>query len=157
MEIFVHHADSEQPELVEVETTALVRTLLIDADADADGHVWIEDTDEEVDLDVTFEAAGIGRHQHLHRGRCRHVEVLARFNGLDFEHHFVPAARIKRVQRWAFGPKGAALSPEQAAEHVLAQPGADHALDGTVHLGSLVTDDSCRVTLDVVPRARFAG
>lgn len=155
MEIFVHGADGEHPELIEVEATDLVRTLLIGVDAD--GYVWLEDTEQEIDLDMTFEVAGIHHHHHVHRGRCRRIDVVARYNGAEFEHHFPPPTSVKHVQKWAFGPKAAALSAEQAAEHVLAQPGADHALNGTVHLGSLVTDGSCRVVLDVVPRSRFAG
>jgi hypothetical protein len=155
MKLFVHTADGEQPELVDVEATALVRTLLVGVDADE--RVWVEELDEEVDLDVTFEVARIGHHHHIHRGRCRRIEVVVRYNGAEYERVFGPAATIKRVQKWAFGPKGTGFSAEQAAEHVLAQPGADHALESSVHLGSLATAGSCRVILDAVAQSRFAG
>jgi hypothetical protein len=156
VELFAHTAGAEHPVLLEsIEETALVRTLLVEEDAD--GHVWIEEIDEEIELDITLAAAGIGHHHHVHRGRCHRVDVVVRFNGARFEHHFGPARTIKKVAEWAFGPEGAALSKEQAATHVLAEPGADHPLQDDVHVGSLVKPGSCTVTLDALPRSRFAG
>jgi hypothetical protein len=154
MELFAHAPGNEHPEIIEIEATALVRELLVEEAAD--GRIWIEEADEEVDLDVTLEAAGIRHHHHVHRGRCRRVEVVVRFNG-DHEHTYGPATTIKTVEKWAFGPKVADLSPEQAAKHVLAVPGADHFLEGGVHVGSLVIPGSCKVVLDLLPRSRFEG
>lgn len=154
MELFTHSAGVENPEIVEVEATALVRTLLVEGDAD--GPIWLEEVDEEVDLDITLEAAGIRHHHHVHRGPCHRIEVIVRWNG-DHEQDFGPATTTKTVEKWAFGPKVANLSPEQAAQHVLAVPGADHFLEAGVHVGSLVTKGSCRVTLDLLPRSRFEG
>lgn len=154
MELFTHTPGNEHPEIIEIEATALVRELL--AEETADGHIWIEEIDEEIDLDITLEAAGIRHHHHVHRGRCRQVEVVVRFNG-DHERTYRPATTIKAVEKWAFGPKVADLSPEQAAKHVLAVPGADHFLDSGVHVGSLVTPGSCKVVLDLLPRSRFEG
>jgi hypothetical protein len=154
MELFTHTPGNEHPEIIEVEATALVRTLLVEGDLD--GHIWIEEVDEEVDLDITLEAAGIRHHHHVHRGHCHRVEVVVRFNG-DFEHTYGPATTIKPVEKWAFGPEVANFSKEQAAEHVLAVPAADHFLEEGVHIGSLVKPGSCTVTLDLLPRSRFAG
>jgi hypothetical protein len=154
MELFTHTLGNEHPEIIEVEATALVRTLLVEGDLDA--HIWIEEVDEEVDLDITLEAAGIRHHHHVHRGHCHRVEVVVRFNG-NFEHTYGPATTIKTVEKWAFGPEVANFSKEQAAEHVLAEPGADHFLEEGVHIGSLVKPGSCTVTLDLLPRSRFAG
>jgi hypothetical protein len=154
MELFVHRPGSEAPEIIEVHETALVRELLLEPDRD--GHVWIEEVDEEVDLDITLEAAGIHHHHHIHRGQCHRIEVIVRFNG-TFEHTYGPGTTIKAIEQWAFGPKAADLSPEEAAKHVLAVPGADHFLAGDVHIGSLVTPGSCTVTLDILPRSRFEG
>lgn len=61
------------------------------------------------------------------------------------------------MYRWASGPHAANLSPEQAAKHVLAVPGADHFLADSVHIGSLAQPGSCAVTLDLLPRERFEG
>jgi hypothetical protein len=154
MELFVHSPDREDPEFIEIEASALIRSLLVGSDPD--GRVWLEDVDEHVELDVTLEQAGIEQHHHVHRGRCHRVELTVRFNG-PHEREFGPATRIKTVHRWACGPHAAKLSPEQAAAHVLALPGADHFLEDGVHVGSLVAGRCCEVTLDLLPRARFEG
>lgn len=155
MELFIHTPGNEHPEIIEIVGTALVRELLIESEPD--GRIWLEEVDEEISLDVTIESAGIRQHHHVHRGRCHRVEVVVRYNGNRYEHAYGPATTIKTVKEWAFGPKAAGLSPEQAAKHVLAVPGADHFLEDGVHVGSLVTAGSCEVVLDLLPRSRFAG
>lgn len=154
MELFVHTPEHEHPEIVEIEATALVRSLLVEADPD--GRVWLEEVDEEIGLDLSLDQAGVEHHHHLHRGRCRRIEVVVRFNG-NYERVFGPATTIKTIHRWACGPHAAKLSQEQAATHVLAVPGADHFLEDSVHVGSLVDGHSCKVTLDLLPRSRFEG
>jgi hypothetical protein len=154
MELFIHTAGKEDPDVLEVEETILVRELLTGED---DGRIWIEEIDEEVSPDVTLADAGIHHHQHVHRGRCARVEVVVRYNGENFARAFGAGATVKTVEKWTFGEKAADLSPDQAAKHVLALPGADHFLAATVHVGSLVTAGACQVTLDLLPRDRFEG
>jgi hypothetical protein len=154
MELFTHTPGNEYPEIIEIEATALVRELLVESDPD--GQVWIEEIDEPLDLKITLEAAGIRHHHHVHRGHCREIEVVVRWNG-NHERTFGPARTIKTVEKWAFGDKVADFSKEQAAKHVLALPGADHFLEATVHIGSLVTAGTCKVILDLLPRSRFEG
>lgn len=154
MELFIHTAGNEDPDIVEVEETILVRELVTGED---DGRIWIEEVDEEVALDVTLADAGIHNHHHVHRGRCARVEVVVRYNSENFTHRFGPGTTIKTVEKWVFGDKAADLSPDQAAKHVLALPGADHFLAATVHIGSLVTAGACQVMLDLLPRDRFEG
>lgn len=154
MELFLHTTDNEDPEIIDIEAIASVRALLVESDPD--GGVWIEEVDEEIGLDVTLEDAGIHHRHHVHRGRCRHVEVIVRWNG-DHEHTFGPSRTIKTVETWAFGSAVANFSKEQAAKHVLAVPGADHFLDPGVHIGSLTKAGQCSVTLDLLPRSRFEG
>jgi hypothetical protein len=154
MELFIHTSGNEHPGIIEIEGTALVRELLVEGEPD--GRIWLEEADEEISLSITIEAAGIRHHHHVHRGRCHRVEVVVRYNGKRYEHAYAPATTIKAVEAWAFGPKAAGLSPEQAAKHVLAV-GADHFLEDGVHVGSLVTPGSCEVVLDLLPRSRFAG
>ncbi len=155
MEILVHSPGGESPEVVEREDTALVRELLVAGDAD--GHIWVQEIDEEIDLEITLEAAGIRHHHHVHRGHCPRVEVVVRWAGTEYGHEYGPGTTIKTVEKWAFGPDVANLSPEQAAKHVLAVPRADHFLDAGVHVGSLVAPGSCKVVLDLLPRSRFQG
>jgi hypothetical protein len=155
MELFVHTHGNEHPEIIEIEGTALVRELLIEEEPD--GRIWVEEADEEISLDITLESAGIRPHHHVHRGRCHRVQVVVRFNGHRFEHPYGPSTIIKAVKGWAFGPDAAGFSPEDAAKHVLAVPGADHFLEDGVHVGSLANPGKCEVVLDLLPRSRFAG
>lgn len=154
IELFVHSPGAEDPALVTIGVTERVRVLL--AEDEPAGMVWIEEVDEELDLDLTFEEAGIRHRHNVHRGHCPRVDVVVRFNG-EFTRDFGPGTTIKTVYHWVSGPNGANLSPEQAAKHVLAVPGADHFLADTVHIGSLVLPGSCAVTLDLLPRERFEG
>jgi hypothetical protein len=154
IELFVHGQGAEDPALVTIDATQRVSALLIGEEPT--GTVWIEDVDKEVDLDITLEEAGIRHRHHIHRGRCHRVDVVVRFNG-EFTRDFAPGTTIKRVYRWVSGPDAANLSPEQAAKHVLAVPGADHFLSDRVHIGSLVQPGSCTITLDLLPRERFEG
>ena len=154
MELFTHGPGSEYPDIIEIEDTALVRALLVENDGD--GHVWLEEIDEELDLQITLQAAGVRHHHHVHHGPCRKVEVVLRWNG-NHERTYMPSATIGKVEKWAFGPNVADFSPEQAATHVLAVPGADHFLEVGVHVGSLTKTGECRVTLDLLPRSRFEG
>jgi hypothetical protein len=155
MEVFVHSSGNEQPELVEIEEVALIRSLIVESEPDS--GIWLEEVDEEIDLDITIEVAGIRHHHHVHRGRCHRVKVTVRFNGVNHEHGFGPATTIKTVRTWACGPHAFKLSPVEAAKHVLALPGADHFLDDGVHNGSVATEGTCAVTLDLLPRSRFEG
>ena len=137
MELFIHTPGNEHPEIIEIEATALVRDLLVESDPD--GHVWLEEVDEEINLDITLRG---GRHPApppcapgpLPPGRGRRPvqrQPRARLRpGHDHQDR-----REVGVRR----PRSANFSPEQAAKHVLAVPGADHFLEDGVHIGSLVT------------------
>lgn len=156
MEIFIHTAGAEDPDLVEVDGGQLVRELLVVGDGRGAELVMIEESDEPLDLDITIEQAGIRHRHHVHRGRCRRIDVSVRYNETK-RHEFHPMATIRRVFEWAVGKDGFNLTPEQKAEHVLALPDADHYLDWEVRIGTLVTPGTCAVTLDLAPKSRFEG
>ncbi len=156
MQVYVHTAGKEDPELVEVPPTALVRELVV-VDANGEELVWLEEVDQPLDVQLTLEAAGIRHRGHVHRGRCRKVTVSVRFNADSKAHAFSPANTVDRVLRWATGEHGFDLPPAEAAKHTLAVPGADHPLDPRVHIGSLVTPGSCDVKVDLLPKVRFEG
>jgi hypothetical protein len=156
MEIYIHSAGNEDPELIEIEGTALVRALLEVGGGQGAELVMIEEAAGPIDLDITIEQAGIHHRDHVHRGRCRRVDVRIRYNG-DKSHEFHPVATIRTIFEWATGSHGFNLTPEQKAEHVLALPGADHFLDWEVRIGSVVTPGSCDVVLDLAPKSRFEG
>jgi hypothetical protein len=158
MELYVHSEGNEDPDLVEVESSGTIRELVVVREGrDGQELIWAENGDEPLELDITFEAAGIAHRHHVHRGRCRRVRVLVRYGGDTRPHDFPPSATVARVFDWACGPLGFNLTPEQRAKHVLAVPGADHALDPGVHIGSLVSAGSCEVVLDLAPKERFEG
>jgi hypothetical protein len=155
LELFKHTPGQEDPTIIEVEESIRVRELF--EVEDAEGHIWLADIDEEIDLELTLLDAGIKHHSHVHHSRCTVVSVEIRFADDRFRRDFAPSATIKRVRKWAVGPKAADLSPDQAVTHVLAEPGADHFLDGDVLVGSLVGKASCTVILNLLPRNRFEG
>jgi hypothetical protein len=155
VELFEHVAGREDPEIIVVDETIRVRELL--AVEDPEGQIWLEDVDEEINLELTLLEAGIGHQHHVQRSHCRVISVDVRFADERFHRDFAPSTTIKRVREWAVGPDAARLSPDQAVEHVLATPGADHFLDGNVHVGSLVVGKSCSVIVDLLPRNRFEG
>lgn len=154
IELFIHSAGDEHPSIIEVTKTAPVRILA--GQGEADIHIWMEGADEAIDTDLTFDVVGISHHQHVHKSHCQRVKVTVRWGGSDYTHPYSPATTIATIEKWAFD-EVAHFSPEQAAQHVLMEPGADHFLAGGVHVGSLVKPDSCAVTLDLLPRSRFAG
>src|SRR5689334_16784608 len=110
MELFLHTAENEDPEIIRIEPKERVEQLLEGEEGDAAS--WIEDVEGEVDPGLTLEAAGVREHGHIHRGRCRRVEVVVRFNG-NYEHRFGPATTIRHVHKWAVGPHAGDLSPEE--------------------------------------------
>lgn len=154
MQIYAHTAGNEDPELIEVEDTVLVRELVVGHEGDM---LWIEEQDEVLDLDTTLVAAGMQHRHHVHRGRCHRVDVRVRYGGEHRSEAFGPSATIGRVFRWVTEPEGFNLTAEERAKHVLALPGADHALDMSVHVGSLVDAGECAVVLDLIPKERFEG
>jgi len=155
MEIYVHSAGREDPELLEVPKTALVRELV--AATGSSEFVWLQDADEPIDLDLTLEAAGVPHRGHVHRSACKGIDVRVRFNGAEKTRDFAPAATVETVLKWATGEHGFVLSAAEAAKHTLAQPGADHPLDPRVHIGSLVGTEACDLVLDLIPKVRFEG
>lgn len=153
MEIYMHDASGESPRLLEVDAERPARHLL-----EAENEVlWVEGNDEPLDLDASLQDAGVGKRAHLHQGRCHKIDVQVRYNSETRSKRFAPAVTVAAVFAWTSGPKGFELTGEQRATHALAIQGADHTLDSTVHIGSLIKSGTCEVELDLVPKERFAG
>jgi hypothetical protein len=157
MELYLHTAGSEDPELIDREPTSTVGALVLTEAGEEPELVWLQEHEEPLDAELTLEQADIGHRGHVHRGRCRHVEVRVRYGGVDHERSFVPSATIKRIFDWATGPDAFDLTPEQRLKHVLALPSADHFLAWTVHVGSVVEHGTCTSVLELAPRERFEG
>ena len=152
IEIYVHSGSGYGPDLIEVPSDGRVADLTSDGEG-----LWIEDTNEALPADSSLPEAGIARRSHVYRGRCPTVKVQVRYGGTEILGKFSPATRVVQVFRWATGPKGFKLPEAQIPKHGFALPGGDELLDPGVHAGSLVSQIGCAVTIDLVPKDRFAG
>ena len=154
MELFIHTPGNEDPEIIEVEAHGPGPQLLVEGDAD--GHIWIEEVDEEIDLDITFED---GRDPAppprppgpLPPGRGRgpvQRELRAR---LRPRHDHQDGVEV------GVRPRGRQLLRRAGGKHVLAEPGADHFLGRRRPHRLPGQAGIVQVTLDLLPRSRFAG
>jgi len=158
IEVYVHRPGSYDPELVSISLNAQVKELAGESKELEVDLLWLEDADEPLDLEMTIGAVGIGHRHHVHHGRCPSVAVRVRYGGEEpKERSFGPAKTVERVFEWATGKNGFELTPAEKAKHFLALPHADQPLDRTTHVGSLVGDHGCEVTLDLAPKKRFEG
>ena len=157
MQLFLHSLGSGEAEIVTVEETALVRTLVADG---TDHPIWIVEQEEEVQLDITFAEVGLRHHHHVHRGHCNRLHGDVRFmTDLGTEHKkddVRPVATIGEVLDWAVGEHGFNLPVDKRPDYVLALPGAKEYLAGDVRVVTLV-DEECTVHLDLLPKDHFGG
>ena len=152
IEIYVHSDRGYGPNLVEVPSDGRVADLISEGES-----LWLEDANEALPADRSLPEAGIARRTHVHRGRCRTVKVQVRYAGAESFGDFSPATRVIQVFRWATGPRGFDLPKAQIPKHGFALPGGDELLDPGAHVGSLVSEIRCAVTIDLIPKERFAG
>jgi len=153
MEIIVHTESSGEAEIVTVEETALVGSLVVEGS----GHrVWIAEQVEEVQLDLSFVAVGIGQHHHVHKGRCHEIEIDVRYETEHKVHKVRPSATVGEVLDWAVGDTGFHLPSDQRPKYVLAVPGAQDYLSADLRVITLV-ETECRVHLNLLPKDHFGG
>ena len=158
LEIYLHIAGSEDPQLVEVASDGRVADLLAAAEpADAEAKLWLQDTADPLDMGNSLAEAGIGHRCHVHLGCCDSIKVQVRYHTKPIVREFSPGARIRAVFAWATGPKGFELAETQIPKHGLMVPRSDHILDPDVHVGSLASRARCAAVLDLVPKERFEG
>jgi hypothetical protein len=89
--------------------------------------------------------AGVGHRHHIHCHRCKKIDVLVLYNGVQKDHESSPAVRLDRVLRWA--THEFQLQGHDAADMALFLPGEVTPLDGDVHIGSLASFPDCRVSV----------
>lgn len=152
IELYVHSENGYGPDLVEVPSDGRVADLVSEGES-----LWLEDMVEALPADSLLPEAGITRRSHVYRGRCPTVKVQVRHAGIESLGEFSPATRVVQVFRWATGPEGFKLPGAQIPKHGLALSGGDELLDPGTHVGSLVSGTRCVVTIDLVPKDRFAG
>ena len=148
MQVFVHGPGREEPEVIEVEGTVIVRELLAGHDGE---QIWIEEVDVPMELDVTLAVAGIGHGHHVHRGPCREVEVrLSAGEGREAAHRFAPSAKVGRAVTW--GAEHLGLGPAADVEAVDRRTG--RVVDPGTHIGWLAEAGTCSAELDLRPVRR---
>lgn len=111
--------------------------------------------DDESDDDDDESTAVVADGLRVHIGHCKRVDVTVRHFGTSILRKFSPAARLKRVKKWAV--KELAIPPAEAARESFRLPGSQEELGDDVHVGTLVTAGTCSVTLDLVPSDRVNG
>ena len=153
MELFIHTQALDEVEIVTVEETALVGTLVVEG---SDHRIWIEEQVDDVRLELTFLEFGIRHHHHVSRGRCRVLDADVRYEINHKLDKIRPSATIGRVLDWAVGEDGFDLPADQRPKYVLALPGAEDYLPSDVRVITLVGED-CGVHLDLLPKDHFGG
>lgn len=158
IEVYVHIEGAEDPQLMKVDAHGRIVDLLgAGGSATVEEAIWVDSHDGPLNPDSSLSDVGVTDRCHVYRGRCPEVKVLVRYNGKPLEGLFGPASRIRHVLDWATGPRGFKLPVEQIPKHALLVPGSDHFLGPEVHVGSLVNGGRCAVSLDLLPKERFAG
>jgi len=162
IELFVQGEGIRDIVLIKAKKGGAVRDILVAAReaglSVVEGVVlWIEDEESPIDLDAPIASTQIRHLGRVHLHRCRKVAVNVTFNGVQKAETFPPATTMKRVKRWAVGPKGFNMSDVDAAEHVLQLTGSAERPDEDIHIGTLVTGSQCSVSFDLVPKVRVEG
>ncbi len=158
IDVYVHIEGAEDPHLLSVDAHGRIGDLLGAGDSTGvEEAIWVDSHDGPLNRDSVLSEVGVTDRSDVYRGRCSEVKVLVRYNGELLERLFGPASRVRRVLDWATGPSGFKLPVEQIPKHALLVPGSDHFLGPAVHIGSLVDGDRGVVTLDLLPKERFAG
>lgn len=157
MQLFLHSQGSGEAEIVTVEETSLVVTLVAEG---TDHQIWTAEQEDEVQLGITFADAGIRHHHHVHRGHCHRLHADVRFmtdHGTEHKQDDVrPVATIGEVLDWAVGGDGFNLPVDKRPDYVLALPGAKEYLAADVRVITLVNEE-CTVHPDLLPKDHFGG
>ncbi|MXZ23473.1 MAG: hypothetical protein F4Y80_01180 [Caldilineaceae bacterium SB0665_bin_21] len=119
--------------------------------------VFVENTDVLLDLDLKIDEAVLASRSRIHIHRCKEVEVTVNYNRDQTKGLFPPSATVDWVKEWAVGKDQYAMSPVDAAEHVLKVCNSGDQPDGEVHIGTLVKFPDGTVCFDLVPKQRIEG
>lgn len=119
--------------------------------------VFVENTDVLLDLDLKIDEAVLVSRSRIHIHRCIEVEVTVNYNRDQTKGLFPPSATVDWVKEWAVGKDQYAMSPVDAAEHVLKVCNSGDQPDGEVHIGTLVKFPDGTACFDLVPKQRIEG
>tara|TARA_R110002072_G_scaffold265241_1_gene424142 strand:+ start:8529 stop:9023 length:495 start_codon:yes stop_codon:yes gene_type:complete len=162
IEVFVQGEGLVDTIIVRVDDAGAVHDLVTAAhrkglDSCSKSAVFLEDSDEPIRACARLEEVGIGHRERIHIHRCKKVKVTVNFNGRQIDRKFPPGATVKRLKRWATGPKGFELTKLDASEHALQICGSPDRPDEDQHVGCLTARSGCSVCFDLVPKQRVEG
>ncbi len=162
MDIVVHTEGQTEAEIITVEDTAIIGTLV----AEGSGlRIWITRAGRGGPTQtVTFAEVGIKPHHHIHRGQSPHASHAdVRYETGHKQHDVRPSATIGEVHEWAVGDRGFNLPADQRPKYDWHCPGRRNTCSSDVHVITLVGDKSpcistCyRLTISAGDRRRVAG
>jgi len=139
-----------------VEEMLFVAASFRKSQVEGDFEVFIEGNEEPLKRGDLLPESKNGHPTRIHVHRCRRIKVDVTFNGVTKEHSFGPGTTIAAVEKWA-AIKDFAMSPADAAEHVLQFAGRTDRPEPDTHIGSLTTCPDCHLAFDLVPLKRVEG
>jgi hypothetical protein len=156
--LFIHHPEAREPEVIdEIIETMTLREVITRRLGVTDRTVTlVEDTEIELSDELTVLEAEIADDAHLHVARRNKVHVEIGYLGDTRSQDVSPAVTIRKIRKWALGPEGFDLPPDQRAKHVLVLAGTQDRPTPETHVGSLVDEDH-RVRLELVSKHQVAG
>lgn len=125
------------------------------ARVDAGTFIFIDESEDHEQGERGQRVERLKRGSRVHLGHCRRIKTTVYFLDKTAEKDFPPGARLRAVKDWAV--RTFALSPKDAAEHVLQicnstkRPASDTALN------ELAEGPGCAVCFDLVPEKRVEG
>lgn len=121
----------------------------------ADAFVFLDEIDIPLDREGREPVGGL-HHGHLvHVSRCRQIRVTVNYLDRQAHREFGASRRVRAVKEWAVKEFG--LDHKDAAEHVLQVHGTTERPASDTPLHTLLRDDRCHLTFDLVPEKRVEG
>jgi hypothetical protein len=119
--------------------------------------ISLEDADDETALTaVVRDALGGKRRGRFHLHRCHRVKVGVEYNNSTISRDFSPASTVQRVLTWAVGQDGFKVEAD-VHDLVLQVSGTTVSLAPNVHIGTLLRERRCEISLQLVPKDRVQG
>ena len=119
--------------------------------------ISVEDSDDDTAATVAVQDALRGeRRGRIHLHHCHSVYVAVEYNNESLTHGFTPASTVQRVLKWAVSPQG--LNVEGDVHDLALQvAGTTVPLAPNVHIGTLLSNRRCELSLELVPKDRPQG
>ena len=119
--------------------------------------ISVEDSDDDTAATAAVQDALRGeRRGRIHLHHCHRVNVAVEYNNRSLTHEVSPASTVQRVLKWAVGPQGFNVEGD-IHDLALQVAGTTVPLAPNVHIGTLLRDQRCDLSLELVPKDRPQG